>query len=87
MQARHYSPLVGRFLQPDPTAQEANLYAYAANSPITKFDPAGNWAISIRVAIELIKIFGTRFIAAISSRVLLWIGPFALNGERLGHII
>jgi RHS repeat-associated protein len=41
MHARHYSPLIGRFLQPDPTAQEANLYAYAANSPITEMDPDG----------------------------------------------
>ena len=43
MHARHYSPLSGRFLQPDPTAQEANLYAYAANSPITNVDPDGEW--------------------------------------------
>jgi RHS repeat-associated protein len=41
MHARHYSPLIGRFLQPDPTAQEANLYAYAANSPVTEMDPDG----------------------------------------------
>ncbi len=42
MHARHYSPLTGRFLQPDPSAAEANLYAYAGDSPVTKVDPSGN---------------------------------------------
>lgn len=41
MHARHYSPAVGRFLQPDPSAEEVNAYAYAANSPVTKVDPSG----------------------------------------------
>jgi RHS repeat-associated protein len=41
MHARHYSPALGRFLQPDPDASEANLYAYAANNPVTQVDPAG----------------------------------------------
>jgi RHS repeat-associated protein len=41
MHARHYSPTLGRFLQPDPTAEEDNLYAYAASDPITKIDPDG----------------------------------------------
>jgi hypothetical protein len=47
MGARHYSPSLGRFLQPDPPALEANLYAYAANSPVTKADPSGEFAIAI----------------------------------------
>jgi RHS repeat-associated protein len=41
MHARHYSPALGRFLQPDPDRSEANLYAYAANSPVTEIDPDG----------------------------------------------
>jgi RHS repeat-associated protein len=41
MRARHYSPEFGRFLQPDPAAAEANLYAYTENSPVTKADPSG----------------------------------------------
>lgn len=41
MHARHYSPALGRFLQPDPDASEANLYAYAANNPVTEIDPSG----------------------------------------------
>ena len=41
MHARHYSPATGRFLQPDPDRSEPNLYAYAANSPVTEIDPDG----------------------------------------------
>ncbi|MES2209514.1 MAG: RHS repeat-associated core domain-containing protein [Chloroflexota bacterium] len=41
MHARTYSPALGRFLQPDPDRSEANLYAYAANNPITELDPDG----------------------------------------------
>ncbi len=44
MGARHYSPSLGRFLQPDPSALEANLYGYGANSPITRVDPSGEFA-------------------------------------------
>ena len=41
MHARHYSPSLGRFLQPDPDRSEANLYAYSANNPVTELDPDG----------------------------------------------
>jgi uncharacterized protein RhaS with RHS repeats len=41
MHARHYSPTTGRFIQPDPDRSEANLYAYAANNPVTEIDPDG----------------------------------------------
>lgn len=41
MGLRHYAPALGRFLQPDPASLEANLYAYAVNSPITRIDPTG----------------------------------------------
>lgn len=39
--ARHYSPTLGRFLQPDPSGAEENLYSYAGNSPVSKADPSG----------------------------------------------
>ncbi len=42
MHARHYSPEFGRFLQPDPSRLDANLFGYAGNSPVTKLDPTGN---------------------------------------------
>jgi RHS repeat-associated protein len=41
MGARQYSPSLGRFVQPDPSTLEENLYGYADNSPVTKTDPAG----------------------------------------------
>lgn len=41
MHARHYAPVLGRFVQPDPAAYEMNLYSYVAGSPITKIDPTG----------------------------------------------
>ena len=51
MHARHYSPTVGRFLQPDPDRTEANLYAYAANNPVTEIDPDGTCFIFCQLAI------------------------------------
>jgi RHS repeat-associated protein len=45
MHARHYSPTLGRFLQPDPArAQEA--FAYSGNSPVSQIDPSGLVAVS-----------------------------------------
>ena len=41
--ARAYSPTLGRFLQTDPIdyANDVNLYAYVANSPLIFSDPSG----------------------------------------------
>ena len=41
MQARHYAPAIGRFLQPDPSRIEINDYGYVANNPVTLVDPSG----------------------------------------------
>jgi RHS repeat-associated protein len=38
---RHYSPRLGRFIQPDPAAAEENSYSYAGNNPTTNIDPDG----------------------------------------------
>jgi len=43
MHARHYSPLIGRFLQPDPVDGDKNVYAYAASNPVTTSDPTGQY--------------------------------------------
>ena len=38
---RYYDPAIGRFLQPDPSGQEDNDYAYAANNPLSNNDRNG----------------------------------------------
>lgn len=50
LRARHYSPTLGRFLQPDPvgTAGGVNLYAYALNDPINRRDPRGTTSEPVR---------------------------------------
>ena len=45
MHARHYSPSLGRFLQPDPSRQEERLFSYAEDGPITRVDPSGLLAV------------------------------------------
>jgi RHS repeat-associated protein len=57
MHARHYSPTLGRFLQPDPDRSEANLYGYAADNPVTEIDPDGNCFILCVIIIGAL-IFG-----------------------------
>jgi len=53
MHARHYSPTLGRFLQPDPAAAEGNLYGYAGNNPVTNVDPEGRfWGLIIRIVVR-----------------------------------
>lgn len=51
MQARHYSPALGRFLQPDPDRSESNLDAYAANNPVTEIDPDGTCFIVCQLVV------------------------------------
>ena len=43
MHARHYSPALGRFLQPDPARLDLNAYGYAADSPTTWTDATGQF--------------------------------------------
>ena len=38
---RYYDGAVGHFLQPDPSGQEDNEYAYAENNPVSNDDPDG----------------------------------------------
>lgn len=44
MHARHYSPVLGRFLQPDPHELETNHHEYSTNSPVSTVDPDGTYA-------------------------------------------
>jgi RHS repeat-associated protein len=47
MHARHYSPAIGRFLQPDPARAEANQYGYAGDNPIAGVDSSGSCVIDV----------------------------------------
>jgi RHS repeat-associated protein len=82
MHARHYSPSLGRFLQPDPSAAETNLYAYAGNSPVTKVDPSGRIAfLAIIVAVVRVAMVVAPIIVAAAQRV----GPaVAAAAQRVG---
>ena len=54
MHARHYAPALGRFLQPDPELSDPNLYAYAANNPVTELDPDGTCFIVCQLVVGAI---------------------------------
>ena len=45
--ARHYSPVIGRFLQADPVSYNAgpHLYAYVTNDPLNWIDPTGRGSL------------------------------------------
>jgi len=49
--ARHYSPLLGRFLQTDPIGYgdggTSDLYAYVNNDPLNATDPLGLWTFQV----------------------------------------
>ncbi len=49
MHARHYSPMLGRFLQPDPIRAELGHYAYAEGNPTSHIDPTGQCTTCYRM--------------------------------------
>jgi hypothetical protein len=65
MHARHYSPVLGRFIQPDPSRQDASLFGYALDNPISHVDPSGHgvWAFWF---------FWTKFPPFVSWGVKIW---------------
>jgi RHS repeat-associated protein len=101
MQARHYSPELGRFLQPDPAPAESNMYGYTGNSPVTRVDPEGRlawcaipvigWATCAAAVRAVVWGIGNapRLIAALTAGGYAGqrVGPYILKAADLGHIL
>jgi RHS repeat-associated protein len=84
MGARHYRPALGRFLQPDPSAEDPNLYRYAANSPTVRVDPNGTCPAAVAWVIPspptwLAAAIGTLACAAVAA-----IGAVAISTTIAG---
>jgi RHS repeat-associated protein len=69
MRARFTSPLLGRFMNPDPIGQSGgiNLYAYTENSPITSIDPTGLWTFSVNFVF-----LGGAGVGGVAQRSFVW---------------
>ena len=61
LNSRYYDPAVGRWLNPDDTANlgveevmlSYNLFAYCLNNPVNRFDVDGNWSLSNRAKVAI----------------------------------
>jgi RHS repeat-associated protein len=72
MHARHYSPDLGRFVQPDPSRLDAQLFVYAENGPVSKVDPTGHicfFPFGMVICVE-----GAKAVAAAAVSAAAWVG-------------
>lgn len=92
LQARYYSPVLGRFLTRDgygknidyKNPQTLNLYAYCNNNPVNNVDPDGNNPALIRIGIWLgsqLSRFGS-FISRIGSRAEPYLEELEQSGVK-----
>ncbi|MDH4283312.1 MAG: RHS repeat-associated core domain-containing protein, partial [Myxococcales bacterium] len=81
MHARHYHPALGRFLTPDPARAEANGYAYAENSPVTKIDPVGTFALAIPIGWVIIAVAALAINAVLQTAIYLQRNPVIVRFE------
>jgi RHS repeat-associated protein len=80
MGARHYSPALGRFLQPDGSGAEANLYSYATANPTSRNDPTGQCPA---VAVAVIPVYGWGISIAICVPLL----AYAVGAAVVGALV
>jgi len=75
MHARHYSPALGRFLQPDPARADPNHFGYAMGNPVSGIDPTGTCTL----ATAWVWPFGT-IIAGLTCSPVVWSAATAIAG-------
>ena len=85
--ARYYSPVLGRFIQPDTMVEDfsnpqaLNRYSYVLNNPINRIDPTGHWSWK-----KFWNSFARGFAGAVAAIVL---GPagMAMVGATMAGVI
>ena len=89
MSARHYNPALGRFLQPDPSGQEDNLYGYARGNPISYIDPSGRLAfLAIIFVIGRAVMMAAPLVVGAVSSAWSWLGPRVIaTAQQVGPTV
>jgi RHS repeat-associated protein len=86
MHARHYSPSLGRFLHPDPSRLDAQLFVYTANGPVSKVDPRGEHPCLITFALGPIVgtvSCGVATVAVVATAVAAWWTAYSIQVRRV----
>ena len=77
MQARHYDPTLGRFLQADSlalaslTTQGTNRYLYTENDPVNGTDPSGHNPL-LAVGLLILGVIGLLALAGVANGIVSW---------------
>jgi RHS repeat-associated protein len=81
MHARHYSPSLGRFLQPDPSRLDEQLFVYAGNGPVSRVDPEGKCPAIAAAVIPYAgwTIAGASCLVALGGLIAIPVGAFVIS--------